>query len=170
MTSQQTVPLRCSAGLYLFGVPPDAVAVQLKESGHCVRVPILFILNNLHQDKIGFACCLCDEIAALYKNIEPRSIFSCALHHRTRLPFVRVIRRSSIKSTNLASSRIDQTGRNSRRIRLQATSLHVITVHEVKWSVLTFMLALAINLCDIFGSSQDVQEEGGTWLGNRVYT
>ncbi|CAN0165193.1 unnamed protein product, partial [Scytosiphon promiscuus] len=53
---------------------------------------------------------------------------------------------------------------------LQATSLHVITVHEVKWSVLTFVLALTINVCDIVGSSQEQREEGGTRLGNRVYT
>lgn len=46
----------------------------------------------------------------------------------------------------------------------------MITVHEVKWSVLTFVLALAIDLCDIVGSSQGGQEEDGTWLGNRVYT
>lgn len=39
--------------------------------------------------------------------------------------------------------------------RLQASSLHVITVREVMWSVVTFVLALAINLSDIIASSDD---------------
>ena len=41
-----------------------------------------------------------------------------------------------------------------RRCRLQATSLHVITVHEVMWSFLAFLLALAINFIDIVVSSE----------------
>ena len=45
-----------------------------------------------------------------------------------------------------------------RLCRLQATSLHVITVHEVMWSFLTFLLALAINFIDMVVSSED---EGG---------
>lgn len=50
-----------------------------------------------------------------------------------------------------------------RHCRLQATSLHVITVHEVMWNFLTFLLALAINFIDMVVSSED---EGGE---NRLY-
>lgn len=49
-------------------------------------------------------------------------------------------------------------------IRLQASSLHVVTGKEEMWSALTFLLALAINLSDIAASGESEKEGGRVYL------
>lgn len=41
--------------------------------------------------------------------------------------------------------------------RLKASPLHVVTAHEGKWSISTFVIALTINILDIVASWADTK-------------